>query len=419
MALFNKYERFLAIVLTKFPKLKLAIKKIYQYINFWLYRKEYMYKSNYPFESFTFGEELETFFGYYDKSPENLSGRFIIFQKTAHNTQYLPDPKIPVYLVLYDLIEKREIQSYKTFTYNWQQGAKPQWIDDYRFIFNDYDSKQNIYYSKVVDARFPDKIMKVNFPVYDVYQNVVLSLNFNRLHLMRPDYGYRNINIKEFPEIDGIFYGELAKNNLDILISLQEICSIEYKPEFSAANHKVNHIMISPNGGKFIFLHRYFIGRQKFDRLLIADINGKNIEVIASDQMISHCCWYGNDRIIAYMRQFSSGDKYYAINIKTKKIEAIGEGIIDKFGDGHPSIKNDIMLFDTYPNKARLKELYTYHLKKRELKKIGEFFESLKYYGETRCDLHPKWNYDGSRIYFDSVHEGTRKLYYLNFKEDE
>ena len=32
------------------------------------------------------------------------------------------------------------------------------------------------------------------------------------------------------------------------------------------------------------------------------------------------------------------------------------------------------------------------------------------------CDLHPRWNSKGDKAFFDSIHEGTRQLYYANVR---
>ena len=72
------------------------------------------------------------------------------------------------------------------------------------------------------------------------------------------------------------------------------------------------------------------------------------------------------------------------------------------------------MVFDSYPDRSRMKHLYLYNLDKDNVQKIGEFLEPIGYFGETRCDLHPKWNNDGNKIFIDSIHEGKRKLYQIN-----
>jgi Tol biopolymer transport system component len=154
---------------------------------------------------------------------------------------------------------------------------------------------------------------------------------------------------------------------------------------------------------------------RRLDTLLACDIDGKNLKIVADKEMVSHCYWLDNDNIFGYLREFA-GDKYYKININTLKKEVIGEGIIDKFGDGHPTICNEKIVFDTYPNKARMKELYMYDLKSNSLEKLGEFFESFDFYGETRCDLHPRFSLDCKKVFFDSVHSGKRHLYMMELK---
>ena len=256
----------------------------------------------------------------------------------------------------------------------------------------------------------------VDYPIYDVKNNIALSLNFDRLRILKPDYGYRNrriaIDINNI-ENDGIYLIDLGKNTSQLIITLETVINFHFKKGMIKTKHWFNHIMISPNGKKFIFLHRWLMKNRKYDALFLANIDGNILQCLADDGMVSHFCWKNNNEIIAYMRDQEMGDKYYIININSGQRKIIGLGLVDQFGDGHPSIKNNLMLFDTYPNKSRMKELYLFNLDNSSLVKLGEFFESFKFYGETRCDLHPRWSFDGKFILFDSVHIGARHLYMI------
>lgn len=417
---FNKFERYLAKFLSNFPSFKKRIKYSYQKINYYIIKQNYNYKSNYKLIEYSY-KNKETFFGYYDKSPISLDNKYIVYHASELNTNKLPNPNIPIEIILFNNIEKKVEKIFTTNAYNWQQGTKLQWIDGERFIFNDYDKTLQKYISIIVNSATGKIAKTIDFPIYDVYKNVALSLNFDRLNLLRPDYGYRNrlekVNL-DFTdnEKDGIFFVNLEKNTSKLIISLKDVIKIHYKKNMKKAKHWFNHIMISPSGNKFIFLHRWLFGNRKFDALIISDVDGNNIKCLADDDMVSHCYWNGNSEIVSYMRDKQYGDKYYMIDIETGERKILGKGIIDKFGDGHPNIYQNKMLFDTYPNKARMKELYLFNLENNRLIKLGEFFESLKYYGETRCDLHPKWSYDGKKIFFDSVHTGQRYMYILEFE---
>ena len=192
---------------------------------------------------------------------------------------------------------------------------------------------------------------------------------------------------------------------------------VGFQEEMKEALHKVNHIMISPDGKRFMFLHRYFINGQRFDRLMVADHKGENLKLLCDDDMVSHCCWLDNHTIIGYLRDKQYGDKFYKVEVNSGEKEILGKGIIDKYGDGHPTVNKGRLLFDTYPDKARMKHLFVFDLERNELEEIGEFYESLSYYNETRCDLHPRFSPAGDKIFFDSVHEGKRQLYWINLRE--
>ncbi|HAR64238.1 MAG TPA: glycosyl transferase [Candidatus Margulisbacteria bacterium] len=416
---YNETEKVLSDLLQKFPAIHILGKSIYKRLNYLIYKKKYNYKCYYKLHQFQVGDK-ETFFGYYDKSPINSTNEYVIFHEAERETNKLPDPSVPIRIHLYDVNANKVVSSFASKTYNWQQGTKCQWIDATRFIFNDYDEKADKYTSKIINAQTRSLEKIIDFPIYDVYQNTALSLNYDRLAVLRPDYGYRNrLNKRVTANLyeDGIYIVDLKKNKSELLISIKDVIALSYNAKMSEAQHKVNHIMISPNGKKFIFLHRYFIDGKKQDRLILSDINGKDLKVLADHDMVSHCCWWQNDKVVTFKRDFNQGDKYYAINVDNGHKEILGGKKINAFGDGHPSIFNENMIFDTFPYKSRMRDLYMFNINTGELRKLGEFFEPFAYFGECRCDLHPKWSLDGKRIFIDSVHTGRRSLYMLELDD--
>ncbi len=374
---YSPIERFFARKLESNPKLKYYIKRLYQHLNFLVFVKNY--KSRSKFDVLSISDSGESFFGYYDKSPINVTNEFVIYQETNYSTKKSPNSNHFIKVIAKNIKSNTIIFEFETNCYNWQQGTKLQWISKFSFVFNAYSSEEKKYISIVVDANTGKILHKNTFPIYDVYGDICLSLNFDRLNSLRPDYGYRNIVIDKIPisdiDNDGIFKFTIGDSKKNLIISIRNLIS-EFPinvPQKVKVNHKVNHIMISPNGEKFVFMHRFFINGKKYDRLFVSDICGTNIKLLSDHEMVSHYCWYGNENIVGYMRRYENGDKYYKLNISTGKFSVIGEGLIDSFGDGHPIICNDLMLFDTYPNKSRFKSLYVFDLRNNVLEKLGVF----------------------------------------------
>ena len=421
MNTFNNFERKISIILASFPKIKFFLKKIYQKLNFIFYKKNFLYKinSNMLIEKISNKNE-ESFFGYYGKSPLNKLNKYLIFHSTSHKTIHKPDNKKSINIVLFDFENNIPIKIFKTFAYNWQQGSKLQWVDENFFIFNDYDKNKDVYISKIIDSR-KNKIHKIiDYPIYDVMFDFALSVNFDRLSFYEPDYGYKNKkNISDINNLkdDGVFLINLKDNSSRLIISLENIINAHYKDSMKGAKHWINHIILSPNGKKFIFIHRWSNKGKRFDSLFLSDVKGKLIECIADDGMVSHCCWKNNNEIIVFKRNHKLGDKYFLINLVDGSERLLFNSDINTFGDGHPTVYNKYLLFDTYPDKSRMKHLMCFNMDNKKNKKIGLFFESLNYYGETRCDLHPRWSIDGKNIFIDSVHTGNRFLYKIELEQ--
>ena len=117
--------------------------------------------------------------------------------------------------------------------------------------------------------------------------------------------------------------------------------------------------------------------------------------------------------------------------------------------DGHPMCKPGgdwVVVNDTYPDKLGDRVLMFYDVRKDMRVDIGKFrmlFERPKndsfdwrvamsgidprvlrqfkrddylfYRSGFHCDLHPRWSYDGKTAYFDSIHEGSRQVYAVDY----
>lgn len=410
---YSAKERLIAKLLTSFPQLKRIIKYTYQRFNLLRFRKEYSFKTHLKIHKLSNNLSDNSFFGYYDRSPMSMDGKHIVFHSTDFDTRQKPKKCKEIDIVLYEVQSGQTKTVSKTKAFNWQQGAKLQWINNDEFIFNDYSNERNTYVSKIYSIS-KKQFTLINSPIYDVFNNYALTLNYDRLAQLRPDYGYfaksqlpSSFNCNQ----EGIRFVNLTENTSKLIISIDRIIQSHFQKSMIDADHLVNHIMISPNGDNFIFLHRWFCNGVRNDALMLSDKMGTKLKCISDNQMVSHCFWKNNQEVVGYMRGIDQQDQYLQINIDS--LETIKLEVLNKFGDGHPHINENVLITDTYPNKSRMKELLVYDFDLDKLKNIGEFFESFNFYGETRCDLHPRISYDKNYFFFDSVHEGKRHLYMI------
>ncbi len=418
MAQFSTKERLIASLLSATPRLKGFIKKIYVTVNYVFYRKNYRSKVSVhlkqginliqPLE-----EKDETFFGYYDKSPENANG-WIIFNETTLRTTKQPSANSPLWINIINRITKECIPIGYSFSYNWQQGSRAQWIDSNRMAYNLFDGS---YRCAIYNIKDKSVERLFDYPIQDSYSDkFYLSINYSRIMRLRPDYGYRNLPLLPDNEMncldnDGIWKVDIPTGNSSLILSLKDIVNLSWKETFKNALHKVNHVMISPDGEKFIFIHRWYIGKQRFDRLILS--NFKKLTVLADENMVSHMCWIDSNTLFGYLRHNGKNGFYY-IDINTAEYKECVSLTNLGNGDGHPSVHGEWITIDTYPDKSRLQHLYLYNMVTDKVYKLLEVFQGIKYQGQSRCDLHPRFSPDGKRIYFDTVFEGNRRLAYVD-----
>jgi len=243
-----------------------------------------------------------------------------------------------------------------------------------------------------------------------------LAINYRRLWNMRPDYCYRCLPMLSRNELDnmandGIWKVDISTQMVNLVHSIADVIKVDYRNQFDKCNHNVNHVMLSPNGKRFIFIHRNYLGKQRFDRLMLSDFT--TIKVVIDEHYVSHCCWIDNHTILGYL--MSGGERgFFYIDVDTLKVTKCDAMSAVKAGDGHPSYNGRMVAFDSYPDKSRMQKLYIYDTQKKEAFPLLELYQSTQYIEETRCDLHPRFSHDGRKIFFDTVYHGHRELCYVN-----
>ncbi len=412
------FVRKLAKRLAKYPKIKSVIKRIYQYLAYALFS----YKNN----DFTLSQKVrftngqkETFFGYYDKSPINADNNYVLFHSTDLDTSKRPKGNELIDVNVYDLERNLIVNTLQTNAWNWQQGARLQWLTNGLFGFNYFDEKKNKFISKVYNIKQDIEVKVFEYPIQDAFKDCFfLSLNYTRLNTLRPDYGYRNLpnlTVDELSEYDndGIWYVDFETGAGRLLISLDKIIKFKTERRFKEGRHYVNHIMIAPDGKKFIFLHRCFIKGVRYDRLILSDLDG-NLTLLNNNKMISHYYWWGNDKVFGYMNGKDGVAGYYIIDYEKGVMTKYEDEILQRFGDGHPNIRGDLFITDTYPDKSRMQSLIYGNLNDKQHLILSRLKCSLRYDNESRCDLHPRFSQDGNRVFFDTVNSGKRLLCMIN-----
>lgn len=413
MSIENKLNTFIS----RFPVVKKVIKRCYQ---LGMYAISPKIKSEGNITRISPDDGMEYFFGYYDRSPWDASDRYMLCLR-AKNTYKSVAPDEPAEIILFDTKDNNSYRVLgKTNAWNVQQGCMLQWLGpEYsdKIIYNDF--RNGSYCSVILNIHSHEERV-ISMPVYSVSNNgkYALSLDFCRLHRLRPGYGYSNlidINKSKCPNLPCIWYINLESGKVKSLLNYTDFASFESRPEMVNAEHKVNHVMLNPSGERFMVLHRWINGSRKYTRLVTVNIDGSEMYNLSDDDMTSHCYWKNDHEILAYAHKKSSGNGYYLMKDKTNEYKHKWPKLTS---DGHPSYSSDgsMVITDTYPDRARVARVYC--IQNDNVNVIAKVFAPFRYDNNHRCDLHPRWNRAGDRISIDSVFEGRRGLYVIFLKEE-
>lgn len=397
------------------------------------------------------------FFGYYDKSSLNVDSTKLLAQRSPFIDRAAESDDVLEIGYFNWQEDDRFNKISETRAWNWQQGCMLQWLGP---EFND-----KIIYNDCVDGKFVSIILDLSsrnktvldMPVYSVDNNgkYALCLDFERLYWFRRAYSYPGVkNQKKNVPIDydtGIWLLDISNNKTRQIINFEELMNISPMTCMQNAVHYIEHLMFSPDGKRFCFLHRWQMKDGGiYTRLYIANIDGGELHLLHDSGRASHFCWRGNHQLLAYcglktpfnglrknkalakllfrpllpyyhkifsqrntITQRLTGDSYVIFNDRDTTSKQVAARKLLK--DGHPSFcpaNNDVFITDTYPDKKSMAPLMLYDLKSRQLK-IVDKLKSVPEHDNSgqRCDLHPRWSFDGKYVTIDTMDQGTRSIY--------
>ncbi|MGK7395735.1 MAG: hypothetical protein ACNS62_14240 [Candidatus Cyclobacteriaceae bacterium M3_2C_046] len=386
---------------------------------------------NVPVRAITGGPKFH-WFGYYDKLQFDPTNKLVLGMEVdfEHRTPEASDV-IKVGMVDTEHGDKW-IELGQSSSWGWQQGCMLQWIPNSgsEIIWNDRQDGQFV--SHIMDVHSGKK-RTLPKPVYALSQDGewAIGADFARIQNLRPGYGYKGVSDPyqqvNAPEESGIYRINLKTGQHQLVIPIAKAAAIPYDGQkLDDKWHYFNHLLVSPDSERFIFLHRWrdeptgHYGGGFTTRMFTADKNGNDLYILDPSGYTSHFIWKDPQHVCAWTKPEGEESAFYLFKDKTEQVEIIGkeEMVVNGHNTYLPQTSNEWILNDTYPQGPNREQIpYIYHVPTRKKLELGRFHSPEAYKGEWRCDTHPRSSNDGKKVVIDSPHQGGRQMYLMDIEE--
>lgn len=403
------------------------------------------------------GHEQHHFFGYYNKSTWDRGNRRVLALQVPFADARL-HPQLEAEVGYFDTANQDRFHVVDTTrAWNWQMGAQLQWVDgisDSKIIYNVRTADP-----KAIYPGFGSRILDVDsgasrdlpLPIYVVAPDgrYALSVNYRRLYVTHETIGYSEdggpFELPLCPTDDGIRVMDLDTGAHRMLVSYDALKQFHHRASMDKAIHWVSHIEINPASSRILFLHRWterVLDETCFlHRLITINPDGSDMRLLEcsdhplpqladdfdpnavgtfdyekSEYQISHPLWCDDDRIIVWGPHAGSIHYHLYEDRDGGQVQVVGKDILTE--NGHMSFSptdKRWLLSDTYPDSSTHERiLFLFNVVDNTKIDLGSFYADPGLKKENRCDLHPRWNRDGTKVCIDSVHENERQMYEID-----
>ncbi len=390
------------------------------------------------------------FFGFHDITPWNPANDTLLVLRVEPLLRRLPDGETAE-VCLWRPGDALEAVG-ATTAWNFQQGARAQWLPDGSFVYN-------IVHAGRLDAIRCDPAdgteQRLGFSVgtIDPAGRESVCPHYGRLARHWPAYGVAGVKCPSvdasLPTDDGLWKLDLETSTPDapaLFLSVDEVASFRPVSTAAANPHFLTHPLYSPSGTMIAFLHRFFTADGAiYSRLVVVDRDGSRMRVLA-EEMVSHFCWRDDETILVWTRRLpgvvaaarrrdllaspllrpalaiarrvGGGMKqrlarayYHLVAVEGGAPRTVlGSGSLDV--DGHPMFHpgGRWIVTDTYPDSVRRQALILFDSRSERRIDIGSFYADPAVGDrDLKCDLHPRWDRSGHLICVDTTRAGVRQ----------
>lgn len=377
---------------------------------------------------------LHHFFGYYDKCPWSQDGNYMLaMRNTFMDRNPTKDDALTVGLIDMQQPDTPFIPVSDTRAWNWQQGCMLRWLPPHEqdmLVFNDREGDRYVGHIHDFEGH---RVRTLPYALYDIAPagDIAATFSFERITDTRPGYGYFGLpdprSTELQPDDDGLYTVDMKTGDRKLIFSIAQAGQYgEVRPN---ATDKAwfNHAKFNPTGSRLLFLHRWareaVPGHRGFQtRLFTINPDGSDPVCLIEDSGVSHFDWLDRTHVVVWVYQQAEDETqtgYFAlVDDLTGGRNDFCEGLFQHDGHCNFSPDREWMLTDTYPQGPRQEQsLMLFHPKSHERIDIAAFAAVSVADPSWRCDLHPRWNRDGTKVCIDSTHDGSRQMYVVDVEE--
>lgn len=395
------------------------------------------------------------YFGFHDVSPWSPDNRLVALLRVPANLKVTPTKSDTAEICIWKPGEGTPQQVGTTNAFNWQQGARLQWVggrDSYLMVNDLKDSLP------VTRLRGENGEWSSGVPaVYSVHPSGKFGLapDWHRLAKWWRDYSYDIATDAKYAcgERGDLRRVDLATGEEKVIVPIAKARALCGQGANAVDADFISHATFSPKGTRFCFLYRRFSeDHALFSFFLVCNSDGSDLRVLAREKC-SHFDWLDEDRVVIWTRKLPGkavalraggwtkrfplkqlvkllrtfhpklkqslfAESYYEVDYRDPgNIKPVGAGVLEQ--DGHPMFTPDRrwMLTDTYVFEGR-QPLILFSMVSGKRYDVAHFPAHPEFLDPAlKCDLHARWDRSGSMIALDSAHSGMRQLYVVDVSE--